>query len=114
MNPKNKPNRFLYPAGIISAVVGLLLASQISASAATANNGFTVKKAEKFVVSVVAGGVGVVTTAAVAGSGASLGGFFFAGMAGTTATTATKLSSEGSRENGTDSCSVICTNCPRC
>jgi len=48
---------------MISAVVGLLLASQISASAATTKNGFTVKKAEKFVVSVVAGGVGVVTTA---------------------------------------------------
>lgn len=94
MKIESKPNRFLYSAGFIAAMVGLLLASQISASAAATNNGLTAKKVEKFVVAVVAGGVGVVTTAAVAGPGASFGGLFVAGMAGTTATTATKVAGD--------------------
>lgn len=75
-------------------MVGLLLASQISASAAATNNELTAKKVGKFVVAVVAGGVGVVATAAVAGPGASLGGIFVAGMAGTSATTAAKLAGD--------------------
>lgn len=94
MKTKSKPNGFLYSVGFISAMVGLLLATQISASAAATNNGLTAKKVEKFVVTVIAGGFGVVTTAAVAGPGASLGGIFVAGMAGTSATTAAKLAGD--------------------